>query len=383
MIALPRTSLLVALAAGLLFCASPARTANYDTELQHNRKAQQLLRKKQNKLQQRDTELAAQTVALDRQLLKARAELEEADKAFRRVDDITRKLERKHLSLQKLIRKLKRQIADEAGAAWMHAGKEISWLDVLAGIPVEEIPHRKHMIELLIAAHEEKKNALKTALEDLTNVQKKVEARREELLKLKREKRQREEAVRKRRAEKRKLLKKVRRDMEIGKRRLTRLQRREKQLARLLARLSTRLDQNLRRIHPHSARQNRGHLPWPLRGRIIGAYGARHPVSGRLRGIQIAPLRDDKIHSIAGGQVKFADWFGGFGLTMVVDYGGGLVAIYAHNDALYRKPGDWVEQGDLLAKAGSTGWVERRLLYFELRDHGKPVNPTRWLAHRR
>jgi septal ring factor EnvC (AmiA/AmiB activator) len=37
-----------------------------------------------------------------------------------------------------------------------------------------------------------------------------------------------------------------------------------------------------------------------------------------------------------------------------------------------------VEAGDVLADAGSTGWVESVRLYFEVRDRGRPVNPARW-----
>ncbi len=43
--------------------------------------------------------------------------------------------------------------------------------------------------------------------------------------------------------------------------------------------------------------------------------------------------------------------------------------------------GDWVEEGEIIADAGSTGWVNKVTLYFEIRDKGKPVNPKRW-CHR-
>lgn len=40
--------------------------------------------------------------------------------------------------------------------------------------------------------------------------------------------------------------------------------------------------------------------------------------------------------------------------------------------------GDWVEKDEVLAEAGSTGWIEDVRLYFEIRDKGKSVNPARW-----
>lgn len=81
---------------------------------------------------------------------------------------------------------------------------------------------------------------------------------------------------------------------------------------------------------------------------------------------------------MAAGQVRYADWFGGYGLMTIVDYGEGVLGVYAHNDMLYKQLGDWVDEGEIIADVGSTGWVNRVTLYFEVRDKGKPVNPKRW-----
>jgi len=364
--------------------ASAIASSKYDTELQHNRKIQTDLTKKQRQLQQSNATLAKQTEALDRALLQANRAFIRAKKALDKVDKVLRKLELKQFDLHKLVGQLQSQIADDATAAWMHAGRDPSWLDLLAGVPVEEIPHRKHIIELLIAAHEEKKNALKVAVTSLDRVQRKTEERRQQLAVLKRKKQKGQSLLHDKRQQKSNLLRVVRRDMRSGSKRLAQLKQREKKLENLLAQIGTSLQGSARTIDLMSIRSQRGHLPWPMRGRVIASFGSKHTISGRLRGVQIAPRRHHaKINSIASGQVKFADWFGGFGLTMVVDYGDGVVAVYAHNDALYHQVGDWVEAGALLAKVGSIGWVERPLLYFELRDHGKPVNPKRWCRRMR
>ena len=99
----------------------------------------------------------------------------------------------------------------------------------------------------------------------------------------------------------------------------------------------------------------------------------------RLKGVQLKPKgKARKVRAMAAGQVRYADWFGGFGLMTIVDYGDGVLGVYAHNDALYKQLGDWVEEGETLADVGSTGWVSRVALYFEIRDKGKAVNPKRW-----
>jgi len=376
---------MVAVVTLVLVGGSPAiASSNYDVELQHNRKIQADLAKKQHKLQQSDSTLAKQTEVLDRTLLQANSEFVHAKKELAKVDDVLRKLELQRFDLQALVTQLQSQIADEATAAWMHAGRDPSWLDVLAGVPVEEIPHRKHIIELLIASHEEKKSALKVAATSLDRVQRKTKQRRQQLALLKREKQQSQALLHDKRQQKSALLRAVRRDMRSGSKRLAQLKRRAKKLENLLAQIGTVLQKSLRTLDVASMRSQRGHLPWPMRGRVVASFGTKHPISGRLRGVQIVPRKHHpNIKPIASGQVKFAGWFGGFGLTMVVDYGDGMVAVYAHNDALYQQVGDWVEAGTLLAKVGSTGWVEKPLLYFELRDHGKPVNPKRWCRRMR
>ena len=66
---------------------------------------------------------------------------------------------------------------------------------------------------------------------------------------------------------------------------------------------------------------------------------------------------------------------------MIVEHGDGMMTIYAHNDALYKQVGDWVDANEILAEAGSTGWVDATQLYFELRDQGEPVNPKLWMKN--
>jgi septal ring factor EnvC (AmiA/AmiB activator) len=129
-----------------------------------------------------------------------------------------------------------------------------------------------------------------------------------------------------------------------------------------------------------SIRKRKGHLKWPIRGRIVASYHSR-PKAGmsRLQGVQLRPKNHARtVKAMAAGQVRYADWFGGYGLMTIIDYGEGLLGVYAHNNALYKQLGDWVEEGEVIADAGSTGWVNSVTLYFEIRDRGRAVNPKRW-----
>jgi len=54
------------------------------------------------------------------------------------------------------------------------------------------------------------------------------------------------------------------------------------------------------------------------------------------------------------------------------------MSLYAHNQVLFKKTGDHVDIGEVLAKVGHTGGIEKNSLYFEVRRKGKAVNPTIW-----
>ena len=66
----------------------------------------------------------------------------------------------------------------------------------------------------------------------------------------------------------------------------------------------------------------------------------------------------------------------------IVDHGGGYLTLYGYNQSLLRDVGEWVAVGDTLALAGQSGGNSRSALYFEIRNRGKVVNPTRWCDRR-
>jgi len=181
-------------------------------------------------------------------------------------------------------------------------------------------------------------------------------------------------------AEKKTLWEKVRRDAKLKGERDAQLARQEKALKRLLKGMGSTLLKVDNADDWQSIRKLKGGLSWPINGRIVASFHSR-PAPGRprLTGVQLAPRQaGGQVKAIAAGQVRYADWFGGYGLMLIVDHGDGLMTVYAHNDALYKRLGDWVARGDVLADPGSTGWVPDTRLYFEVRDAGKPVNPRHW-----
>jgi septal ring factor EnvC (AmiA/AmiB activator) len=54
-------------------------------------------------------------------------------------------------------------------------------------------------------------------------------------------------------------------------------------------------------------------------------------------------------------------------------------SVYAHIEELFKTKGDKVEKDEVVATVGDTGSMVGSGLYFELRHHGKPMNPLEWL----
>lgn len=123
----------------------------------------------------------------------------------------------------------------------------------------------------------------------------------------------------------------------------------------------------------------KGRLPWPTRGKVLRRFGSSR-VANRMRwqGILIASREGSPVHAVHYGQVVFSDYLRGQGLLIILDHGAGFMSLYAHNQALFKELGEWVESGDVIASVGNSGGQKNSALYFELRYRGKPTNPQSW-----
>ncbi len=87
----------------------------------------------------------------------------------------------------------------------------------------------------------------------------------------------------------------------------------------------------------------------------------------------------DPIYAAAAGVVVFAGPLTVRGNATMIDHGHGVFTAYMHQSELLVKPGDRVEQGQLIGKVGNTGRVEGPHLHFEVLVGGVQVNPLEWL----
>lgn len=127
--------------------------------------------------------------------------------------------------------------------------------------------------------------------------------------------------------------------------------------------------------------QLQGRLAWPVRGKLTKTFGSQRS-EGQWDGVLIETQEGADVRAVSRGRVVYADWLRGYGLLMILDHGEGYMTLYAFNQALYKSPGDWVETGEVIAAAGSSGGRQQAGLYFGIRKAGKPIDPVKWCRDR-
>jgi septal ring factor EnvC (AmiA/AmiB activator) len=127
----------------------------------------------------------------------------------------------------------------------------------------------------------------------------------------------------------------------------------------------------------------KGLLKMPVKGKIVSLFGkfknTRYDVLNFRSGIEIQTERGEPIQAVYRGKILYADWFKGYGNMIIIDHGNSYYTVYAHIEEVFKTTGDVVESGEVMATVGDTGSMTGPKLYFEVRHHGKPLDPMQWL----
>jgi len=127
----------------------------------------------------------------------------------------------------------------------------------------------------------------------------------------------------------------------------------------------------------------KGLLKMPAEGTIVSRFGPykdkRLNVVHFRSGIDIRADRGEPIRAVSNGRVLYADWLKGYGNMIIIDHGQSYYTVYAHAEDLFKHKGESVEKDEVIATVGDTGSLIGPSLYFEVRHHGKPLNPLKWV----
>ncbi|HET7746455.1 MAG TPA: peptidoglycan DD-metalloendopeptidase family protein [Vicinamibacteria bacterium] len=122
---------------------------------------------------------------------------------------------------------------------------------------------------------------------------------------------------------------------------------------------------------------------WPVRGYLSATFGNRlDPFTGQRdfhTGIDVSTPIGTAIHAPAEGVVISAGPHGGYGLSLVIDHGYGVVTRYGHMDGFAVKPGQRLRRGDLIGYVGNTGRSTGPHLHYEVWVRDQAQNPIHYI----
>ena len=121
-----------------------------------------------------------------------------------------------------------------------------------------------------------------------------------------------------------------------------------------------------------------GRFAWPLQGALLRRFGDQNPFP--CKGIEIAAPPGTPVLAAAAGRVIYSgDGISSFGNMIILRHDGDFYTVYAFAQKNFAKVGSFVSQKERIALSGVPPQGRSPRLYFELRYHKEPVNPTFYL----
>ena len=115
---------------------------------------------------------------------------------------------------------------------------------------------------------------------------------------------------------------------------------------------------------------------WPADGKIVGT------LSDGKKGIDIAGKLGQPVLAAGSGKVLYAgSGIRGYGNLVIVKHSNNLLSAYAHNKTIFVKDDQTVSKGQKIAEMGNSD-SDAVKLHFEIRQQGKPVDPSKFLPSR-
>jgi septal ring factor EnvC (AmiA/AmiB activator) len=130
-----------------------------------------------------------------------------------------------------------------------------------------------------------------------------------------------------------------------------------------------------------------GELDWPATGEIVYNFGRQSGPGNttiRWNGIGIATAVGTPVRAIAAGTVRLAQQLGTYGLSVLVDHGGGYYSLYGQLRSAEVRSGQAIERGQVVGRSGGANSDQGPHLHFEIRgEGGQALDPVQWLRRRR
>ncbi len=126
----------------------------------------------------------------------------------------------------------------------------------------------------------------------------------------------------------------------------------------------------------------RGKLPPPAVGRIVGRYGQTTRTGLTKKGISLQTAPGAQVVAPYEGRVVYAGKFRGYGELLIIEHGEGYHSLLSGLARIDSTMGQWVVAGEPVGVMGRPDNA-KPVLYVELRRNGQPINPLPWLSAQR
>lgn len=330
-------------------------------------------KKEINDLQGKTKDVQSQIEQLDKEMEEAAKELEavkqELDKLNKSINTITKELEEAEAKIKN------KQDAFNSRLRVMYKNGNVGYLEVLlSSANIRDFLSRRQMIQSvadydveLLKYMKEQRNIIEKKKVELQAQKASVEATRSKLSARKADLQRASRA-------KEVLMGQLKKDLKTA-------EQQHDQLNKLAKDIESQIVKLQRVEGPYSG----GAMNWPVPGhtRVSSYFGYRiHPLFNTKKlhtGIDIPAPTGTTVVAVADGTVIYSGTLGGYGKTIMIDHGGGIVTLYGHNSSLIVSEGTQVSKGSAIARVGSTGFSTGPHSHFEVRKNGSYIDPIPWL----
>jgi len=148
-------------------------------------------------------------------------------------------------------------------------------------------------------------------------------------------------------------------------------------LLRIDVEKAQRFNVNTQNTSPENRNLNQLYFFPPVRGILMAHYD----YANKHYGVDIATASNQGIKAILDGTVILSDFTTETGFTIQIQHDHNLVSVYRHNKDLFKKVGDRVKAGEVIATVGNTGELTTGPhLHFEMWHLGRPLNPEHFIT---
>ncbi len=263
----------------------------------------------------------------------------------------------------------------------MYENGDISYLEILfESDGLSDLYTRMYIIETIVEHDNKLIEEYKARITQIEEAKKTIELEMEEQVEARKILDEKKSVIKVKQDEQNALVKALSSDINELKRQEAEMEKAERQIqAQINAALSTSEQKDVKYTG-----SGKFILPLASYTRISDPYGLRekHPITGKRtmhNGIDYAAPAGTAIYAADDGVVLTSGWINGYGYTITVNHGSGIVTLYAHCSSLIAKAGQKVTKGQTIARVGTTGNSTGNHLHFEVKVNGVAQDPAKFL----